>query len=65
MQKLLQSGLLMSFALAMSACALSGKVAKPICPKPTEVPASLMQAPTTGTKVRAELFEPQMRPTRK
>jgi len=63
MRKLMRSALLLTCALGTSGCALSGKAVKQDCPKPTEPPASLMQSPTTGQKVRAELFEPQTKPT--
>lgn len=66
MRNLLQSVLPTICALAICGCASNGKAVRPVvCPKPTEPPASLMQPPTTGQKVRAELFEPQTTPTRK
>jgi len=55
---------LLAFVLAISGCVKHGLVC-PAPPRLPPVPASLMQPPTTGTQVRAELFEPQTTPTPK
>ena len=61
MHKLLPTALLLTCALAMSACTGAGKRVPPppICPQLSPVPASLMVEPTTEQKVRAELLQPQ------
>lgn len=59
MRKLAMIGLWLTFVLALSGCKSGGGVVPPTCPVLQEPPASLMMAPTTEAKVRAELFEPQ------
>ena len=67
MPKLLQSALLLIFALATSSCATVGPPAKQalICPALPPIPANLMQESQTEMKVRDELFKPQPNVTRK
>jgi len=65
MHKLTLTAPLLICALAISGCAQRGVVRPPVCPKLGPVPASLMQAPQTETKVRRELFEPPQKPTPK
>lgn len=59
MRRLLLTALCGISVLALSGCKSGGGVAPPTCPVLQEPPASLMMAPTTEAKVRAELFEPQ------
>lgn len=65
MPKLLTMLLLLTCALAMSACTSAGKpqLQPASCPQPPQPPASLMVAPTTESKVRAELLAPPPRAT--
>lgn len=57
--------LLPVFVMAICGCAPRGVVRAPlpVCPNLQPVPASLMQPPTTESKVRAELFEQVLTPT--
>jgi len=58
--------LLLTSAAALSGCGSNGVLVRPaICPIPPIPPASLMQPPETGKKVRDELFEPQTNATPK
>ena len=66
MRKPMLTALLLTCALALSACTTGGAVRPPItCPRLQPVPASLMQPPSTEQRVRAELFTPLQTPTRK
>lgn len=66
MHKLPLIALSLICVLALSGCASAGKAAKPaVCPRLPDPPASLMQPPQTGQKVRGELFEPPTKPTHK
>jgi hypothetical protein len=58
MRKLAMIGLWPTFVLAISGCKSGGGVVPPVCPVLAEPPASLMQPPTTESKVRQILFEP-------
>lgn len=48
-------------ALALPGCGSIGRVASPqlVCPQLPPAPPNLMQEPSYGTQVRAELLEPQ------
>lgn len=49
---------LLTCALATSGCSSVGPAVKPECPRLAPVAPSLMQAPQTEQRVRAELFAP-------
>lgn len=59
MPKLLLTALSLTFALALSSCASTGRGASPppVCPHPSPPPASLMTPPDFGQKARALLFD--------
>lgn len=60
MQRHKGSASLLLCAMAVSGCAASGKVVKPlpeVCPEPAQAPASLMQSPSYADKLRRILYE--------
>ena len=66
MHKSLRIVSLLICAPAISSCATHGQAAKhSACPTLPPAPAALMQVPTTGQAVRAELLQPQTPQTRK
>ena len=65
MRKLAMTGLWLICVLAISGCKSGGGVAPPACPVLAAPDRVLMQPPTTETKVRQILFEPQPNATPK
>lgn len=59
MRKLLLTGLLLTFAMAISGCVNSGAAVRPppVCPRLQPASPALMQPPTLEQKIRSELFE--------